>query len=214
MDISLLGPLIDPVRQHLVPLLDTALAAAAERHQVALGRGADNFSFGTDAWSLPGRLFRDAAADGEIPFTVENHVACILGHEDYRIHHHRVGSTERDDIRTCTPARAEAAAQATERQMGFDFLEADIDEPKTKTVVLAYMANPQDGLCAAYLATVGKVEGGKIAEWDETVAVWSRDGSIDVHSPILTKPAVAPVEERRQPVVRLKTKRTQDANEA
>jgi hypothetical protein len=210
---SSISSLVDPIQEHILPLLELALKAAAERHQLTLGRGSDNFSFGTDAWSLPSRVFRNAVGDGLVPFTVENHVACILGFGDYRIHHHRVGSTERDDITTSTPTSAEAAALATERQMNFEFISPDDDElPTTHTVVLAYMANPQDGLCAAYLATVGRVENGKIAEWGEVEQIWHREAGLMSISIALPKPEPPPAEQSRRPIVRLIELKATDAD--
>jgi hypothetical protein len=210
------APLIRPVQEYVIPLLDDALSAAAERHQLTIDRGSDNLSFGTDAWSLPTRLLRNAIEDQVIPFTMENIPACILGYGEFRLHHHRVGANENDDVRALTPARAESAAKAAEQQMSFAFLPEEETPPQFKTVVLAFTANYNDGLCAAYLATIGRVEDGKIAEWGEIERIWSRSGG-DVVEPVevVSSPfAPPPAERSRRPVVTLNRPQVSDAEEA
>lgn len=198
--------LVPAVREHLVPILDDALSLCAERHLVGVGRGVDMFSFGTDAWSIPAHQFRAKCQDGSIPFELTGEPGCVLDHQGVRIRHHRVGLSEADDISVSFPRNAGAAGRESSKQMvlpldGF----APIDPPGT--VVLAYMANPDDGLCAVYLATVGRVERGAICEWDAVEAVWSRD-LITVTS---TEPAdVVATEETPTPIVRRREKRATD----
>ena len=42
-------------------------------------------------------------------------------------------------------------------------------------VVLAYMANPEEGLCAAYLATVKEMRLREIRAWGRIATLWRRD---------------------------------------
>ena len=147
---------------------------------------------------------------------MENIPASILGLGEYRIHHHRVGSNERDDIRALMPSQAEAAAQAAERQMSFEFLPPEETPPQYQTVVIAFTANFNEGLCAAYLATIGRVEDGKIAEWGEIEKIWSRtDGEVTERLMTIPKELeIPPAEMPRRPVVTLIQPKVDDAEEA
>lgn len=164
-----LDDLVGPVREHLLPLLQDALEACAERHNVAVGRGADHYSFGTDAWSLPARLFRD---DKDNPFGPVTGPGCVLNYNGVPIHHHRVGESEADDIAVSFPEAAQGLRKKIGRQMELQF-ESEPVCNEVEPVVLAYMANRDDGLCAVYLARVGSILKGKIVEWSETVEVWT-----------------------------------------
>ena len=171
-----LSDFVQPVQEHLLPLLDDAMDAAVERHGIAEGRGADSFSFGTDAWSLPARLFRDYCQSTECPFSLSSDKGCVLKIGDSTLRHHKVGHTEAEDINSSFPNGAHALVQEVSQQLLLFPIEPDAT---SDDVVLAYMANPTDGLCAVYLATVGRVNNGKIVEWDQVVPVWSRSG-VDV----------------------------------
>ena len=169
-----LSSLRAPVQEHLLPLLQDALKACVERHEIADGRGADGFSFGTDAWSLPARLFRDAAEEELIPFEISNHQGLELAYDGFRIRHHRVGDSEAEDIWQSFPSDAKAVAEEIGRQFELE-LEGINPLLSTEPVVLAFMANPVGGLCALYLCTVGIVKKGRITSWSEAIEVWRRD---------------------------------------
>jgi hypothetical protein len=158
------------VKEHILPLLKEALNATAERHLLAADRGSDSFSFGTDAWSLPARLFRQHAEQEGFPFGVRG-PGCVLFRGDCSIRHHRVGISENDDIARCFPGNARAAAASAGQQLRlFDAEELG----PTGDLVLAYMANPESGLCAVYLARIGAVEDEKIVEWSSFVEIWKK----------------------------------------
>jgi hypothetical protein len=193
-----LHELVAPTREHLVPILEAALELCVERHALAEGKGADGFSFGTDAWSLPARVFADRAAEGAIPFDVSNIDGCQLVFGAVALRHHRVGERASDDIAQSFPRNAGAAGRGASRQLAFPF-EPPWSED-TPAVVLAYMANPAEGLCAVYLATVGQTSRGKITAWGETVEVWRRG---DEAAPAEVAPPVsAPAETVAAPIVR------------
>ncbi|HEY0714794.1 MAG TPA: hypothetical protein VGF45_19090 [Polyangia bacterium] len=192
-EISRLGEL---VREHLLPLLKEALDAAAERHLLAADRGSDSFSFGTDAWSLPARLFKQHAEDDSFPFKVRG-PGCVLFHGDCTIRHHKVGVSENDDIARCFPGNARAAAASAGQQLR-------LFEPEELTpagdLVLAYMANPESGLCAVYLARVGAVEEQKIVEWSAFVEIWKKAPAAASDTTAATR---VPAEDTSEPVVEL-----------
>lgn len=169
--------LIELTLEYLVPILEETLHICAERHTVGEGKGADGFSFGTDAWSLPARMFVEHAKEGSIPFDVVNEDGCALVYGQIRIRHHRVGETEHDDIAVSFPRNAKAASREAFHQFDLPFGDVPHGDPEEAgKVVLAYMANPVDGLCAVHLATVGQIRNGKIRAWDRTVEVWRRGG--------------------------------------
>lgn len=201
----------EPVIEYILPLLRRGLRAASERHQLAEGHGADNFSYGTDAWSLPARLLRDAIEAKAIPFALTTDRGCVLALDGHRVRHHRVGWSERDDIADSFPGGAKSlAAEIEEHQLPLAFGEefASID-PTVGGVVLAYMANPKSGLCAAYLAVVGRADRGKITEWAETVQIYARDEGPEP-SLITVPPDVPPPEPIPTPIVHRREKKSSD----
>lgn len=205
---SQLERLVEPVTLHLLPLLADALEACSERHRIADGKGVDNFSFGTDAWSLPTRVFKDAIEEEAIPFGIAPERGCVLSLGQDRVRHHRVGWSEVDAIESSFPGNAHALGKELEharRQLHLEFPE--YEPPAAGAVVLAYMANPGVGLCAAYLTRVGRVEHGKVVGWAETHELYRRDKPTD---PAELGTSV-PAEKTPRPVVRRAPKRDRDA---
>lgn len=192
-----------PVLQYLVPLLDEALTAASERHLLADGRGADGFSYGTDAWSLPARLFKDRAEDGLIPFEAMG-PGCVLRIGSSEIRHHRVGESENDDIEASFPNNAKATVSASQLRL---FGARDYFGPP-REIVLAFMASAEGGLRAVYLTRVGRVENGKVVEWESAVEVWRRQPG---DSPAQQIPDRAPAE--NSPTPRVERTKKRDAEE-
>ncbi len=155
---------------------------------VGQGGGVDNFSFGTDAWSLPTRLFREGL--DETPFSVaktpgcvmrltrgdaaNGHEDCAIQYEDFELRHHKVGLSERDDIARSFPNGASAASQIHEGQLSIPFHDFDFGYQRDRNVILAYMANPEDGLCAVYLTTIRETCRGRISGWSYVERVWLR----------------------------------------
>lgn len=191
--------LIEPVREHLFPLLWKAVNACAARHMIGEGAGVDSFSFGTDAWSLPARLFKESAVQGTIPFKLTGQSGCVLAYKGVRLRHHRVGELETEDIHESFPQNAKALRkEAASRQLS---LPLEYEEfCGDASMALAFMANPRDGLCAVYLAIVGEVEDDKIVSWRHADLLWRRDGietraGVDMDRP--------PAEESPVPEVRL-----------
>lgn len=182
------------VREHLLPILADAVETVADAHSKAEGRGADNYSFGSNVWSFPADRFKAEAREGQIPFVVLKEPGCVLGFEGKTIRHHKVGETQADDIRRSFPKKARAAAREGSPQQLDLFVRETSDSP----FVLAFMANPIDGLCAVYLARVGSVRNGKIKSWAETELVWKKDM---VQADVLPSEGLAPAERSPEPVV-------------
>jgi hypothetical protein len=187
----------DLVRLFLVPLLERGLVSCVERHRVGANDGVDEFSFGTDAWSLPASLFREGIAAKQIPFSLDGW-PCVMKCEGYVIRHHRVGPDESYDIQNCFPGNPCSAAEQHIKQIPIPFKDVG-RPPETNSLVLAFMANPNDGLCAAYLASVGDVSGGKVNSWNAVVELWRRNRADSAAAPGVVAPEVSP-----RPVVRMK----------
>lgn len=201
--------LAEQTKVHLLPLLHQALLASAERHQLAINDGADNFSFGTDAWSLPARKFKDAIEEEAIPFSMAPLPGCVLQLDGLRLRHHRVGWSELDDIESSFPGNARALAAHGEHWQQLSFGYPDNEPPTPGCLVLAYMANPTVGLCAAYVARVGRVEYGKVVAWAETRCLYRRDPLGESE----TAAQDVPPEATPVPEVRRTKRRKKDAGE-
>lgn len=204
-----LDDLAEVVKTHLLPLLQDGLLACAERHLSAEGQGADNRSFCCDAWNLPARLFIDSIEDGSIPFKRRPGAGCTLLYGPYRLTHHRVGFSADDDIRTSFPNGAKSASKLASTQLELDFGDAS-EIPEPDIIVLAYMANPAEGLCAAHLATVSRVENNKIVAWQETLTLYEK-GTTSLPPSTLTTDH-APAETAPPPLVRLNKAKDQKSS--
>lgn len=165
--------LAEVAKQELIPLLKEALTACAERHQLTLNEGSDNFSFGTDAWSFPKHFFKNHlnGQSTQIRFSLRD--GCVLVFGPFEIRHHRVGSDVSDNILVSFPKGARAICSDVTEQLAFEFIGED--EAYSGHVVLAYMASPERGLEAAYLAVPGKIEDDKIVAWGQTLEIYRRD---------------------------------------
>lgn len=160
----------------LVPLLKEALSASADRHQLTLEAGSDNFSFGTDAWSFPKHFFKTNLGNGT-EFTVIAKGGCVLRHGEYEIRHHRVGDSITDDIFASFPNGAKATVDEVKEQFAFEFIRQD--DVYKQHIVLAYMANPTQGLCRAFLAVPDRIENDKITGWGKVVEIYKLEEDFD-----------------------------------
>ena len=171
-----LSKIAEDAKNELVPLLHTALTAAAERHQLTLNAGSDSFSFGTDAWSFPQNFFKNHLSDSK-GFIMSSKGGCVLLHGKYEIRHHRVGDSVSDDITSSFPKGAKAIVEDVKEQFTFPFMQTD--NAYAGHIVLAYMANPAQGLCKAYLAVPNKIENEKIQGWGKIVEIYKLDDNTD-----------------------------------
>lgn len=204
-----LEELANIAKHHLVPILQETLHSAVERHIVSLGLGSSNHSFGNDAWVLPAGVFKERCQEDAFPFELETGSGCVLIHSGYRLRHHKVGSSVTDNIQNAFPKGAKAAArewdQSKTQTSIFDFLpEKERSSFSSDEIVLAFMANPEDGLAAAYMCTIGDVRDGKIAQWDQTIELWRLDGGLDIPGTPSEGPVEPPVESPTLRVVRKK----------
>ncbi len=187
-----LHQLVKPVEQHLLPILQDSIRICVERHQIGQGQGADNFSFYTDVWSFPARMLKDKIEDDSIPFELANHQGCVLSYPNFHLRHHRVGYSERDNIHSSFPHNASALALELnlKNQLTLDF-GGDFPAPEAPTeVLLAYMANPLDGLCAVYLTIPGRLDNGRIVSWQAVLDIWRRGEPIQTRMELRPPPSL------------------------
>lgn len=211
------------VRQYLLPILADVASSASERHAITLGQGSNAYTYGTDIWGLRTQRFRDEAAKGSsFPFRVSG-VRCVLEHGRYRFHHSRVGDSAADDIAVSFPKCDECAMAQNPDQMRFDYDGSSMSaspvasgeqgqfdfgdigsDLETLWLEIAFMASPEDGLGAVYVAQPGVVDprnSRHILSWAVTELVWRR-------SDVALRPSAAqgplPPEVVADPVVRLR----------
>jgi hypothetical protein len=107
---------------------------------------------------------------------------------------HRVGSSADDPIAASFPSSPGSPgnmARENWEQMNLP-LEYTSLQQFPRNVVIAYMSNPEQGLCAAYLCIPdGSSEGGRVNHWGYTEILWKRsDGLSDLPpSPDFPPPA-------------------------
>ena len=205
---NILRLIAELARKHLVPILEETLSLSSERHLLAKGKGADGFSFGTDAWSLPARMFKESVEEGTIPFGISTKWGCALTYGNIRIRHHRVGRTENDAIWKSFPRNTIAGAKESSHQLSLPFGDESTIDPQEESIfILAYMANATDGLCAVYVASIGQIRGGKVEKWEEVEEVWRRSNTEEQESSMSPK---VPAEQIEIPKVRLEKKARKD----
>lgn len=194
--------------EHILPVLREAVKTCSERHLISEDRGADDYSFGTDAWSLPRNQIKKLILSGTSPFQIGHGQGFSFVYDQFTIRHHRVGKTEKDSIWNSFPGHPIAAAQEQASQ-GWLF-DSDPDFIDSQDIILAYMANPDDSLCAVYLTGIGEKENGKIKSWAFAEEVWRRDPG---DTPQSVYRDTVPPEVTRKPVIKIIEKTDEKTNQ-
>jgi len=187
--------LVTGLQEHLLPGLQAGVYQACEGYRTSEGLGADELSFGLTAWSYPNRLFLDACEDGRIPLRKERYHGPLLGFGAFQVFHHRVARHASDDIHQSFPLRAKGLRQEWDHQQQLLFA-CQLDPSVPRPVVLAYAANPHDGLGWVYLTTVGNVYRNRVRSWDQVIPIWTPDSGIPQvppQTPDLPPPETSPV---------------------
>lgn len=120
-----------------------------------------------------------------------------LGIGDFEVGCHRVGSSEYDDIQESFPHNDNSAWT-----LGFPEIPLFPEMERVRPgIIIAHMGNPDDGLCAVYLAVPGEVSQGRIRSWRYTQLIWSRQ--VTVAPSVQSEPErPAPVEVNEAPIKR------------
>ena len=165
--------LLYPLKEYIVPILDEAVSLCRERHLLGLEQGVDNYTFGTDAFGIVKNKVKAKIEDGQIPFHLTNKQGFVVAYKHYEFRFYKVGDSYDNDIHTSFPNNGRGACNDFNScQIPFDF---GADFPEPQTLIVAYMANPIDGLCAVYLTEVGRTEKGHIVAWGKTEELYRLD---------------------------------------
>jgi hypothetical protein len=157
------------VKEYLLPIFKQALETCAGRHQYDL-KGVDNTTYGNDAWHVVRNYCQNEINMDETRFIITNRPGFVMRYGKYEIRHHRVGISEKDNIFKSFPRNAKGISNDIENQNeSFDFL---YDEIPNDQIIIAYMANYTDGLCALYIAEPALFEKGKIVQWKNVKEIY------------------------------------------
>lgn len=101
---------------------------------------------------------------------------------DYTLASHRVGDSIDDDIENLFPRNQTAAWKLAERnraqrKLPFPHEDAlDIDDSRCRSLILADVGNPTDGLCKLFLGIPSEISSDRrINGWSTTHEIWSND---------------------------------------
>lgn len=157
-------------KEYLLPIFEKGLESCTARHQLTLDMGSNNTTFGNDAWHIPHELLKQELNTEESGIKITSRPGCVMLYGKYEIRHHRVGTSENDNIFESFPRNAKGISNAVENQNeSFDFM---YDETPNDQIVIAYMANSIDGLCALYIAEPALFEKGKIVQWKNVKEIY------------------------------------------
>lgn len=186
---------LEDVQRFFVPLARREAQNAVKRHHVAGTRA----TYGYDLWQLIwDAVRREAAASAGFPFQIAGAGRVSHPNTGLSLFFYRCGSSLYDSIEVCFPRVGKAAvADAEAKLYGTPMFPADIQEPKNATFVVVMMANSEDGLFAAHLASVGRINRRRVVRWQFTQLLWrlgeeGKDGASAGKSPDVPPVEVAP----------------------
>lgn len=168
-----------PVRQALVVSLSKASKNAADEYRPE--RGWNAHLFGTANYHFS--CFECAKLlDADLPADVAripkpSALDFKLRVNGFQTAVHRVGCSVDDPIEACFPSSSGGPghmARENWEQLNLPFQFTNFKQ-LPKNVVVAYMSNPEEGLCAVYLCVPdGSTDAGKVNHWAYAELVWKR----------------------------------------
>lgn len=200
------------IRSALTAALQRAYDTAAELHDPT--RGSNEVTFGVGLYNyavfeleaLAETMANDLRILGKVPFRVQ-------AGGQFRLGCHRVGRSASESIWTSFPDNAAAAAALIEQPYlpgtGFAPEPTTPETGTARSLVLAHLGNPVDGLCAVYLCVPTREENNRIREWGFAELLWSAS-TTDVAEP---PPATRTPEEFVEPVPLVKKKQRPKTDE-
>jgi hypothetical protein len=192
----------------LVRALRRAYETVCEHHDPA--RGADAQTFGFCAYKYAAfEIDREAKTNTKaITVSSRNPIfRFVIG--GFELACHRVGDSEHDDIAVSFPGNNGAVVQMIEEQLWLDNVPRGQALTDARSVVLAHMGNPEDGLRAVYLCIAEEAKDGRISRWAYSELVWRAD----LDATISTTTSVterAPVEHVEAPRVVRRARKVSD----
>lgn len=165
---------IPVVCEMLADALRVACDNAAEHHDPAVG--SNNQTFGISAYNFANFELRKRT-EWESPMIefVSDYPVVRFRAGEYEFGAYKVGRSEADNINECFPNSETAAADMIPYPY-LPGLEPELEN--AREVVLAYMANPDDGLCAAFLCLPSAKENNRITEWGFVKEIYRVDRSV------------------------------------
>lgn len=192
------------IRDAIVSALQRAYDTAADHFEPDRGNNEKTFGFEVYQCAVFELAREVEKADDPSLAVASKEPTFRLTAGDFWIGCHRVGRHESESIWQCFPNNEGAAAMLVEAQLWLPGLEnAGLEQ--ARTIVIAHLGNPEDGLCAVYLCVPGKAEGGKITAWACAIQIWNRNSSEQV-VPSTRPGPVVPDETIEEPIIRKREK--------
>ncbi len=186
----------EPVKASLVEALTTAYNSACSMHDPAIG--CNDMTFGYNLYHFIVFEVRGASGSQEPQLfqTTYSNQTFRVQVGSYELAVHRVGQTAQDDIWTSFPNNDKAVTTMVNAPY-LPGLEPDLQS--SRSVVLAHMGNPEDGLCAAYLCFATRQSNDRISEWGFALPILETGTGTIVppdDGPLVPEEAIDPVQVR------------------
>lgn len=197
----------ETLRAALVAALDEAYQEVSSFHRPE--RGWNNFTFGTNVWTIAMFQLQELARDPRwgLAEEVDNHRVSFVKDELY-LSCYKVGSAADEDIFTSFPNNHNAAKRLVQNNRQFDLFGDSYQAGAPVDLVLAHLGTPERGLEAVYLCVPSAVASDdRISEWAHAELLWSRATRAGLTPPDAEQAAEVPIE---RPVIRLKIPRAAD----
>ncbi len=196
----------------LVSSLRRAYGTACEHHEPERGGNEATFGYGLYHYAVHELCLEAERASDEVTMAVTSKQPLFrLQIGPYEVACHRVGLSERESIWTAFPKNEGAALSMMEEQFRmplFGFGGVGGVESARK-LILAHLGNADEGMRAVYLCIPGKTEAGRITGWLFARPIYRADEKT-IAAPS-TKQVLLPEVVVEEPVVTLKSKRTDEA---
>ena len=167
-----------------VPAINGSLMSAIRRaydtaceHYVP-EHGSDETTFGFNLYAhAVHELAREAKRYPDVLVVASTKPRFRISASEYTLACHRVGRSEKQDIRSSFPQNDGAAPAMVEEQLWLDGagFKPEINVKKARNLILAHLGNPEEGLRAVYLCIPDKTDKGRISSWAFTYLIWRAD---------------------------------------
>lgn len=167
---------VPAINGSFVSALRRAYNTTCEHHVPELGSDETTFGFNLYAHAVH-ELGLEAKQHPHTLVVASKKPLFRLSASEYTLACHRVGRSEKQDIRSSFPQNDGAAPAMVEEQLwlsGAGF-KPEINVKKARNLILAHLGNPDEGLRAVYLCIPDKTDKGRISSWAFTYPIWRAD---------------------------------------
>lgn len=196
----------DSLRRALVAALDEAYQEVSAFYRPE--RGWNNFTFGTNVWTIA--MFQlqalARAPEWEMVEEAENNRVTFVK-DGLHLSCYKVGSTADEDIFVSFPNNQNAAKRLVQNNRQYDLFGERYQAGAPVDLVLAHLGTPERGLEAVYLCVPSAVSEDRISEWAHAELLWSRAARAGAAPAAPDLAAEVPIE---RPVIRLRVPRAAD----